>query len=130
MSNIKVFKSGFGVCSINIDKIVHIKVYRDNNEDNTYKHTVIAVFLENDDCETMKVCYNLEDVEKEAEFFKNFNILLNSNIGCIDVSDSNLCETILNGSDGLVSQEIESIDDLVSNVNGIFKSCDVEVTLE
>lgn len=96
MSNIKVFKSGFGICSINVDKIVHVQVHRDVNEDKTYKHTVISVFLENDDVETMKVCYNLEDIEKEAEFFKNFNILLNSSINCIDVSDSNLCKTILN----------------------------------
>lgn len=116
MSNIKVFKSGFGICSINVDKIVHIQVHRDINDDTTYKHTYIAVFLENDDVETMKVCYDLEDIEKEAEFFKNFNILLNSNIDYFDLSDSDLCETILNGSDESIPQEIELIDDLVSNV--------------
>lgn len=72
----------------------------------------------------------LKILKKRLNFFKNFSILLNSNIDYLDLSDSDVCEAILNGSDDLTQQEIETIDDLVSNVKDIFKSCDVEVTLK
>lgn len=130
MSNTKVFKDGVDVCIINVDKIIRIEIYDCYDEDKIYKQSNMIVFLKNDNLMYFKINYNLEEFEKKSRFLKNFNILLNSNIDYIDLSDSDLCETILNGPECLVPQEIESIDDLVSNVKNIFKSCDAEVTLK
>ena len=72
MSNIKVIKSEFGICSFNADKIVRTQIDSYHYKDETYKHTVIKVFLENGHSDEIKISYNLEDIEKEAEFFQKF----------------------------------------------------------